>query len=321
MDDIVVVGTDGMTEYDDLQQARRANGTTWVTIDADDEAERDALRSAFDIHSLSIEDVLHGVPPKTETYPDHTFVLLSAARLRREDSTFEEELVDATLGLVIGDDWLATITTGEPNPVPNVRARIAAGDPRAFERGPDFLAYRVIDAVVDEYFALLDGLEDRIERIEEAVADEPDRETLADINAARRELLSVRKLLWPTREAVSVLARGDPDQIDAETEKYFRDVHDHVVQQVDLVQTYRDLVSGARDIYLTVLSMSTNEVMKRLTVVATIVLPMTVVVGVYGMNFETMPELSWTYGYPAVLLGMIGMAGVLVWYFRREGWL
>lgn len=317
----VTVGPESVNEHGTPTEAAAAVGTTWITLDVTDTNALETVRTVFDVHSLSIEDVQRGVPPKTEAYPDHTFVLVSAARLRREESTFEEELVDAAVGLFIGEDWLITITTGEPNPVPAVRARLESGDTRAFERGPDFLAYRIIDSVVDEYFALLDGLEDRIERIEEAVTDDPDRSTLEDINAARRELLSVRKLLWPTREAVGVLARGDPEQIDEETEKYFRDVHDHLIQQVDLVQTYRDLVTGARDIYLTVLSMSTNEVMKRLTVVATIVLPMTVVVGVYGMNFETMPELAWQYGYPAVLLGMLGMSAILIWYFRREDWL
>jgi magnesium transporter len=194
-------------------------------------------------------------------------------------------------------------------------------DTRALGRGPVFLAYRVVDGIVDAYFGLLDEIENRIERIEEDVIDQPGQDTLAEMYAARRELLSVRKLVWPSREAIGTLARGTPDEIEQATEKYFRDVHDHLVQQGDLVKTYRDLVTGARDIYLNVLSKSTNEVMKRLTVVATIVLPMTVVVGVYGMNFETMPELGWTLGYPAVVLGMFGMAGIMIWYFRQEEWL
>lgn len=317
----VSVGRDGLVEHEDVQAARAAPGTTWVTVEAADRTGLETVREAFGIHPLSVEDVQHGVRPKTEEFADHTFVLLAAARLRRGESTFEEELADAALGVFVGPDWLVTVTTGEPDPVPGVRERVAADDRRAYERGADFLAYRVVDAVVDGYFALLDDLEDRIETIEDAVAEDPDRETLQEINAARRELLSARKLLWPTREAVGVLARGDPEVVARETEKYFRDAHDHLVQQVDLVQTYRDLVTGARDIYLTVLSTSTNEVMRVLTVVATVVLPMTLVVGLFGMNFETMPELSWPLAYPGVVLGLVGMGGVLVWYFRDQGWL
>ncbi len=136
--------------------------------------------------------------------------------------------------------------------------------------------------------------------------------------------LSFRKLLWPSREAVGYLARGDPEQVQETTEKYFRDVYDHLVQLVDLTETYRDLASGARDIYLNSLSLSTNEVMKRLTVVATIVLPLTFVVGVYGMNFGggayNMPELGWAYGYPAVMLGMLAVTVILVAYFRESGY-
>jgi len=136
---------------------------------------------------------------------------------------------------------------------------------------------------------------------------------------------SVSMPVAPTRDALATFARGDVDLVSDPHEKYFRDVHDHVVQVVELVETYRDLVAGTRDIYLNSLSMSTNEVMKRLTVVATIILPLTFVVGVYGMNFENsaynMPELQWTFGYPAVVLGMLAVAVVLVGYFRREGWL
>ena len=152
-----------------------------------------------------------------------------------------------------------------------------------------------------------------------------DIDTLEEINSVRRELLSFRKLAWPTREAVGVLARGDPDQIREDTEKYYRDVYDHLVQLVDLTETYRDLVSGARDIYLNALSQSTNEVMKVLTVVATIFIPLTFVVGVYGMNFSggpaAMPELSWPYAYPAVILGMGAVALVMMGYFRRQGYI
>jgi magnesium transporter len=161
--------------------------------------------------------------------------------------------------------------------------------------------------------------------MEESVLETPDPEVLPRLNAVRRDLLSFRKVIWPTREAVGVFARGDPDEVRDTTEKYYRDVYDHVVQLVDLTETYRDLARGARDIYLNTLAQSTNEVTKVLTVVATLILPLTLVVGLFGMNFAgtptNMPELGWEYAYPAVMLGMGGSALVLLVYFRQEGWL
>ncbi|AAV46232.1 magnesium Mg(2+)/cobalt Co(2+) transport protein [Haloarcula marismortui ATCC 43049] len=202
---------------------------------------------------------------------------------------------------------------------------VGRGDERLLHRGPDFTAYRVIDVIVDAYFDLLDEIETDIEQIEEEVTTSTDIETLERINDVRRDLLSFRKQVWPAREAIGVLARGDPKQIQPQTEKYFRDVYDHLVQIVDLTETYRDLVSGARDIYLNTVSQSTNEVMKMLTVVATIFIPLTFVVGVYGMNFTdspyNMPELGWAFGYPAVMIGMVIVVGVLLAHFRQRGYL
>ena len=317
----IAYDADGVQRFDDTEAAFRAPGTTWVRVTDPTVAEREAVTDRFDIHPLAVEDVQNAVRPKVEEFDSHTFLLVKAAHLARGETTFEDELLEEPVGLFVGDDWLLTLAAEEPDAVGAAWETVLAGDQRLLRRGPDFTAYRVVDGVVDGYFGVLDGVEDRIESIEEAVVEDPDQDTLVTINHARRELLSIRKLLWPTREAVAVLSRGDPPQIDESTEKYFRDVYDHLVQLVDLTETYRDLTSGARDIYLNVLSMSTNEVMKRLTVVATVILPLTLVVGLYGMNFEQMPELGWEYGYPAVLLGMLGMALVLLAYFRREEWL
>jgi magnesium transporter len=183
----------------------------------------------------------------------------------------------------------------------------------------------VLDVVVDDYFTLLERVEAAIERVEEEVLTSTGIETLERINGVRRDLLSFRKVAWPAREAVGVLARGDPAQVAPETEKYYRDVYDHLVQVVDLTETYRDLTAGARDIYLNTLSQSTNEVMKTLTVVATIFLPLTFIAGIYGMNFAdspyNMPELAWTFAYPAAMVGMTLVAVVMLGYFYRMDYL
>jgi len=321
-----IVYTESTVEtYDDVEAARDAEGSTWVRVWDANRTELDAVAERFGIHPLSVEDVVHDVRPKTEEFPTHTFVLVKTAHLRSGDTSFEEEVGSEQVGLFVGDDWLVTMSTSTLPEVQSVWDSIDAGNSRLLTLGPDFTAYRVIDGVVDDYFAVLDQIGGMIEDIETLVLDGPDPDVLEDLNAVRRDLLSIRKLLWPTREAVGVLARGDPEQVNERTEKYYRDVYDHLVQLVDLTETYRDLASGTRDIYLNTLSQSTNEVMKTLTVVATILLPLTFIVGVYGMNFDggpfNMPELGWTLGYPAVMGGMGIVSLVMVLYFRSEGWL
>jgi len=320
-----VVYTEGGTaDYTDLRSAREAAGTTWVRATDASTAEMERVAEVFGIHPLSVEDLRNGVRPKTEEFDDHTFVLLKTAMLRRGETTFREEIRKRSVGFFVGEDWLVTMSSEQVDAVERVWDMVAREEGRLLRQGPDFAAYRITDAIVDSYFDVLDRIEDQIEQVEEDVTTATDIETLETINNVRRELLSFRKLLWPSREAVGYLARGDPEQVREATEKYYRDVYDHLVQLVDLTETYRDLASGARDIYLNSLSLSTNEVMKKLTVVATIVLPLTFVVGVYGMNFSggpyNMPELGWTYGYPAIMLGMAGVTVVLVAYFRESGY-
>jgi magnesium transporter len=323
----VVLDDDRVDRYppEELGDARDATGTTWVRVSDAGPDELDRVAEAFGIHPLSVEDVRGDGRPKAEEFPNHAFLLLRTATLARGDTSFEEEIRSTHVGLFLGRDWLVTLSTGRVEAVQRTWDAALGGEPRLTANGPDFLAYRVTDGIVDGYFDLLDELEDLIEEMEESVLETPDPEVLPRLNAVRRDLLSFRKVIWPTREAVGVFARGDPDEVRDTTEKYYRDVYDHVVQLVDLTETYRDLARGARDIYLNTLAQSTNEVTKVLTVVATLVLPLTLVVGLFGMNFAgtptNMPELGWEYAYPAVMLGMGGSALVLLVYFRQEGWL
>jgi magnesium transporter len=308
-----------------LRAAVADSGTTWVRVTEPTDDEFDRLRTVFGLHALEIEDVRSDTGPKVEAFPDHTFVLVKTARLRGGETTFEEEIRDQPVGLFFGADWIVTVALEETDAVGTVWERVRREEPRLLERASDFTAYRILDAVADEYFTVLDEIGRDIEAVEDRIIDDPDTETLEILNSLRRELLSIRRIVWPTREVLGVLARGDATHVQASTEKYYRDVYDHLVQHVELVETYRDLAGGARDIYLNTLSQSTNEVMKRLTVVATIILPLTFVVGVYGMNFGSgpynMPELGWRFGYPAALLGMALTAGIMLRYFRSEGWL
>ncbi len=325
MIDAVVYSAGSVRTYDDLDDAKAADGTTWVSATEASPDELDRVASVFDVHPLTVEDVRHNVRPKTEEFTEYSFTLVKDAELRRGESSFDEEIDDEPLGVYIGEDWLVTLSTATVPAVDRVWGNVVREDQRLLQRGADFTAYRVIDLLVDEYFDILDDVETQIETIEEEVLESTEIRTLERINSVRRDLLAFRKMAWPTREAVNLLARGDPPFVRQETEKYYRDVSDHLVQVVDLVETYRDLTNGARDIYLNSLSQSTNEVMKTLTVVATIFIPLTFVVGVYGMNFAdspfNMPELSWRFGYPAVMLGMGLLTAIVLVHFRRQEYL
>ncbi len=325
MIDTLVFDTDTVERHDDIAAARDTTATTWVRVTEATPEEMDHVAETFGIHPLAVENVDVDARAKTEEFPDYSFTLLRDAELRRGEQTFDEEVDAEAVGIYIGSDWLVTLSTATVPAVDTVWKRVLAEDPRVLRRGPDFIAYRVVDALVDEYLDILDELETQIELVEEDVATSTDTETLEHINAVRRDLLAFRKIAWPAREAVNALARGDSSFVAAETEKYYRDVSAHLGQVVDLIETYRDLTNGARDIYLNSVSQSTNEVMKTLTVVATIFIPLTFVVGVYGMNFAdspyNMPELGWTFGYPSVMLGMALMVAIILAHFRRRSWL
>jgi len=311
----------------DLEAARHAAGTTWIRVSSASQSEQHDVSEVFGLHPLEIEDIRNDIRPKTEEFAEHAFVLVKTAALERGDTTFEEEIRTQPIGVFLGDDWIVTLTVedGRVPAVSDVWQSVENQEGRTLKQGPDFAAYRVIDHVVDDYFDLLDSVGDTIELLEDEILSTADEGLIEGLNAVRRDLLSFRKVVWPTREAVGVLARGDLPVVREPTEKYYRDVYDHLVEIVDLTETYRDLTRGTRDIYLNVVSQSTNEVMKRLTVVATIFIPLTFVVGVYGMNFgdhpTNLPELAWPYAYPAVMVGMGLVTGILLVHFRREGWI
>ena len=317
----------GVEQYDDIETALATPGETWVHANTVESSEMELLSDRFGIHQLAIEDILdQGTRPKTEEYESHTFVLMKTVRLsQREDVEFHKEVHTNSVGFFIGEEWLVTMAATDTETVDPSAGQWLKNGQRFADRGTDFLAYRIMDDIVDDYFAILDEIEDDIEAVEERVLDEPEPQILADLNNVRRDLLAFRKVAWPAREAISYLSRGDIPQVADHNEKYFRDVYDHLVQVVDLIETYRDLTGGSRDIYLNAVSQSTNDVMKTLTVVATIFIPLTFVVGVYGMNFAgtpfSMPELSWTYGYPAVMIGMAALAGLMLVHFRRQDWI
>jgi magnesium transporter len=291
---------------------------TWIDVEGfADRAALERLGQAFGIHPLALADVVH-VPqrPKAELYGERLLVVTQMARLAEGGEVAVEQV-----GLVIGPGWLVTFQEGPGDVFDPLRARIRTGGTRIRSQGVDFLAYSIVDAVVDGYFPVVEALGAVLEDLEEEVLLAPSPAVLARIHATRRTLLHLHRVQWRQRDAIGTLLRDESLPFSPPVRPYLRDVHDHAFQSLDAIESYRDLAVSLMDVYLSTTSNRLNEVMKLLTVMASVFIPLTFVTGVYGMNFDRMPELHWRYGYPAVWGVMVVLAvGLLVW-FRRRGWL
>ncbi len=292
--------------------------TTWINVNGvHDVSGVQLLGEAFSLHPLALEDIAHtGQRPKVEEYEDQLFLVLRMLRWDEETITVEDEQVS----LVIGASWVLSFQEQSGDAFDPIRERIVSGKGRIRAQGPDYLAYALVDAMVDQYFSILEAVGDRIECVGEDLAEQLDREKVNLIRQLKRELLFLRKSVWPLREVVSALQRDRSELISPSTLPYLRDLYDHTIQIIDTVETYRDMVSGLLDLYMSTLSHRTNEVMKVLTFIATIFIPLSFVAGLYGMNFVHMPELEWRYGYYLVLGVMGTMVVGMLLYFRRRKW-
>ncbi len=203
----------------------------------------------------------------------------------------------------------------------HIRERIRSDGKIIKKSGADYLAYSLIDAVVDNYFAILETLGEQIEDIEKRLIKNPDSANLKRIHDFKREMIFLRKAVWPLREVLSSIGRSESPLIKKSTKDYFRDVYDHTIQVIETIETFREMSSGLQELYLSSVSNRMNEVMKVLTIIATIFIPLTFVTGLYGMNFRYMPEIAWEYGYPAAILLMVAMAAVMLIYFRKKKWM
>lgn len=291
---------------------------TWIDVHGlKDEAALRKLAEIFSIHPLALEDVVHTPQrPKTETYDNHQFIITRMAYMEHvHDADLEQ------LSIFVGKNYVLTFqnyTTGTLEPV---RTRIRSGKGPIRRTGADYVAYAILDTVLDKYYPVLEDFGEELEEIEEATIRRPDHKTLQRIYHIKREMLDVRRSVWPQRDMLSGLVRDETPFISEPVRVYLRDCYDHVIQLMDVVDTYREIASNLMDIYLSTLSNKTNEVMKVLTIMASIFIPLTFIVGIYGMNFDFMPELEWKWGYPAVWLVMIAVSLGMIRYFRRKGWL
>ena len=298
---------------------RDSPSVTWINIDGVHDLELvGKIGEYFNIHPLTLEDIVNtGQRPKLEDFENHIFIVLKMLYCEPVKDEVEAEQVS----LIVGSNFVISFQERVGDVFNPVRERIRKGKGRIRRAGADYLAYALIDSIVDNYFVILEQLGEGIEDVEQELATNPTQDTLQNIRVFKKEMLFLRKSVWPLREVVNSLERGELALFHESTGIYLRDVYDHIIQIIDTVESYRDMLSGMLDVYLSSISNKMNEVMKVLTIFASIFIPLTFFAGIYGMNFTFMPELGWPWGYFAAL-GFMALVGIsLVIYFRRKKWL
>lgn len=275
------------------------------------------LGDYFAIHPLTQEDILSTAQrPKWENFGDYLYVVLRSLAHSPEEGNIKSEQVS----LVLTPKVLVSFQESTPDLFGAVRARLQKGQGRLRKSGCDYLAYTLIDAVVDNYFVILERIGLEIDDIEEATLEQPDPKALQRMHDLKRQVITMRKQVWPLREVIAGLAREGSTLITPTTMLFLRDVGDHTIQIIDTIETYRDLLSGLLDLYLSMVSNKLNEIMKVLTIVSTLFIPLTFLTGVYGMNFNHMPELSWKYGYGLIWLAMIVVVLAMILFIKKKKW-
>lgn len=272
----------------------------------------------FQLHPLLLEDVVNTEQrPKEDDYGDYLYVVAKMLYCGSVPQTIKVEQIS----LVLGRNFVLSFQENGGDVFSAIRERLRTGKGRTRKLGADYLLYSLLDAIVDNYFTVLEVLGEKIEQEEDKVLADPDAKTLSNMYALRRDLLFVRRAVWPLREVVNSLARGESRFIADSTKTYLKDVYDHTVQIIDTVEISREMIAGMLDIYLSNVSNRMTAVMKVLTIIATIFMPLTFIAGVYGMNFEHMPELRWQWGYPIILLVMAVIGISMIRIFRKKRWL
>lgn len=295
------------------------NTVSWMDIQGlGSETVLKQVGEIFNLHPLLLEDVVN-VPqrPKLEDYNNQLLVISQMVRLKEDESGFDTEQVS----FVLGKRYLLSFQEEElQDCFEIVRDRIRTSQGRVRKSGADYLTYLLLDTIIDGYFPVVEHYEDRIEALEDMIISNPDRDTMQEIYDVRRELLALRRLIWPMRNVLHLLMRDHHGIVSDEVQIYFRDSYDHVIQILEIIEAYRELAASLMDVYMSTMGNKLNEIMKFLTVISTIFIPLTFIVGVYGMNFENMPELKGEWSYFIVWLIMLAVAGGLIFYFWRKGW-
>ncbi|MBN1754745.1 magnesium/cobalt transporter CorA [bacterium] len=309
----------GVSTLDESLSRIPESTVTWININGIHNPKLvEEVGSRIGLHSLLLEDIANTEQrPKMEDYQDYLFFILKMFYYDNSSDDIKLEQVS----IVLGGQYVLSFQEVEGDVFNSVRERIRGAKGRIRNSGSDYLAYALIDAIVDSYFQILEKIGDKIENMEEELISDLQSDTLRDIHGLKRDLIFLRRSIWPLREVISTLQRQESPLIHESTGVYLRDLYDHTIQVIDTIETFRDMVSGILDTYLSSLSNRMNEVMKVLTIIATIFIPLTFIAGIYGMNFRYMPELEWPFGYFAVLGIMFIVALVMVLFFRKKRWL
>ena len=298
---------------------------TWINVDGIHQLDIiEKLGKQFDIHPLVLEDIVNtSQRPKMEDFESYIFIVLKMLYIDRKDSEIKSEQVS----LVLGSNFVISFQEKEGDVFNSIRERIRNAKGRIRKMASDYLVYSLMDAIVDNYFVILERIGERIEGMEDELVNNPVPKTLQAIHNLKRDAIFLRKSVWPLREVINSMEREESPLIQKSTDIFLRDLYDHTIQVIDTIETSRDMVSGMLDIYLSSISNRMNEVMKVLTIIATIFIPITFVAGIYGMNFNpeisrwNMPELNWRFGYLFACGVMLLMVLTMVLYFKRKKWL
>jgi magnesium transporter len=292
---------------------------TWINIDGIHDVElMEKLGTQYGVHPLTLEDILNtSQRPKFEEVEGYVFIVLRMLSFSDDKQTVEGEQVS----FILGENFVLSFQERVGDVFDQIRERIRNAKGRIRKMGADYLCYTLLDAIVDGYFAILERLGERIEGMEEELVTEPDASMLARIHALKREMIFLRKSVWPLRELIAGLQRSESGLFVESTGVYLRDVYDHTIQIIDTVESFRDMASGMLDIYLSSVSNRMNAVMKVLTIIATMFIPLTFLAGIYGMNFDHMPELRWQWSYAVFWVVVIVVAVIMVLFFKRKRWL
>jgi len=320
-----------LIDYDENQYAEReikniedcfpykdTPSISWINIDGVHQVDViEKLGSHFVLHPLLQEDVVHTQQrPKFDEFDDHLFIVLKMFSFNEVDNELEAEQIS----FIVGANFVISFQERQGDVFEQVRERLRNGKGRIRKKGSDYLAYALIDAIVDSYYTILEGLGEHIESLQEDLVSEPKQEDLQIIQHLKRNMLFIRKSVWPLREVIGGLARSESNLIKEDVLVYVRDVYDHVIQAIDTIETFRDMLSAMLDIYLSSVGNRMNQVMKVLTIIATIFIPMTFLAGIYGMNFKYMPELEWKYAYPIFWLFVLSLFILMIMWFKKKKW-
>ncbi len=310
-------------EIDEIEQVvpymTREDSVTWVNIDGlHDVSLFEKINKFLNIHSLVLEDALNPAQrPKYEDFGDYIFVVMKTIELDKPSL----ELKIEQISLILGANYVITFQERVGRYFESVRDRLRGSKGRIRRQGADYLAYALMDAIVDDYYEIPEMLDEIIGSVEASVLSDPAPKDLESIYSLKRQVALLEKTLWPLREVVNSLRREETELISDAIKPFLQDLYDHVIQLIDTVHTFRDVLSSLQDLYLSTMSNRMNDVMKVLTIIATIFIPLTFIAGIYGMNFEFMPELKIKYGYFIALFAMVAVAGAMAVYFRRKRWL